>query len=606
MKPTKWRVCFSAYLLYLTLPCLAQLVQSIPETATAVVNVKVDTAYDDSERSLTLLQAIAEYAPFRQIPVIQGDTLDIAFVREYGFGETDLPKSYALLMRIILARNHLARPQDLKPGTLIIPAVPKRVWLRWGRSNVMNYVANMSIFRAEVAASASAATNRKPSQIGSGITEREPAELAYSQAVDVDPHRFTAPTELLQFGMPVNTARKLLESTAFEKGTVTASTYPLPVKLASDDACDSEDASRDHQTLTPDQKRAISLLLQQQSLRSPVLFILDTGWPSYDLYKESRDALYDVLDTVWQHEFGMHFPKPNAQRTIPKAHNEHCRCIERALKELRTLDNPDPHKKVRIIYVPLTREQGASTILTDLLETTSLLQRSQADRVGLNTSIIRGARARANELVMRHFPSQWSGEEVNTDKSVLDATLLVGQAYAAIAKSVFFVSESWTVSHESYGGKYYVQYQTPQYGLVVSAAGNDGTTQLLDFAQRSTSVKDTMAIMNMDSTGALAPLSTRVAASYIDIVDGAGFDGAVTDDISGTSFAAPRIAWFLAAGEAVRKKQLTLDTWGTDLSQELQALRDPQATGYKKLLFDPVRFIGAQAQVQNTPTNANP
>jgi len=115
-----------------------------------------------------------------------------------------------------------------------------------------------------------------------------------------------------------------------------------------------------------------------------------------------------------------------------------------------------------------------------------------------------------------------------------------------------------------------------------------------------------MAIMNMDSTGVLAAKSTRVAASYIDIVDGAGFDGAVTDDISGTSFAAPRIAWFLAAGEAVRKKQLTLDTWGTDLSQELQALRDPQATGYKKLLFDPVRYIGAQAQVQNTPTNANP
>lgn len=605
-RSTKLRVRFSTYLLCLHSFCVGQLAQSVPETTTAVINVKVDTAYDDSERSLTLLQAIAEYAPFRQIPIVQGDTLDKVFVREYGFGQTDLPKSYALLIRVILARNHLARPEDLKPGTLIIPAVPKRAWLRWGRGNVMNYVANMSIFRSEMAKSASAATNRKPSQIGSGITEREPSELAYSETVAPDPHRLTAPTELLQFGMPLNVARKLLESTAFEKGTVTASTYPLPVKLASDNACDTEDASRDHHSLTPDQKHAISLLLQQQSIRSPVLFILDTGWPSYDSYKESRAALYDVLDTVWQHEFGTPFAKPNVQRTIANALNEHCRCIERALKELRPLDNADPHKKVRIIYVPLTREQGASTILTDLLETSSLLLRSQADRVGLNTSIIRGARARANELVMRHFPSQWSGEEVNTDKSVLDAVLLIGQAYAPIAKSVFFVNESWTVTHEAYGGKYYVQYQNPQYGLVVSATGNDGTTKLLDFAQRSTSAKDTMAIMNMNSGGVLAPLSTRVPASYIDIVDGAGFDGAVTDDISGTSFAAPRIAWFLAAGEAVRKKQLTLDTWGTDLSQELQALRDPQATGYKKLLFDPVRYIGAQAQVENNPRNANP
>ena len=150
---------------------------------------------------------------------------------------------------------------------------------------------------------------------------------------------------------------------------------------------------------------------------------------------------------------------------------------------------------------------------------------------------------------------------------------------------------------QSYGGKYYVQYQTPQYGMVLSAVGNDGTTNLLDFAQRSTSVKDTMAIMNITEKG-LASGSTHVAENYIDIAVAAGFDGSVTDDISGTSFSAPRIAWFLAAGEAVRKRKLDLDNWGTNLQLQLRALRDPQATGYRKALFDPVRYIEAQVQDQ--------
>jgi len=53
----------------------------------------------------------------------------------------------------------------------------------------------------------------------------------------------------------------------------------------------------------------------------------------------------------------------------------------------------------------------------------------------------------------------------------------------------------------------------------------------------------------------------------------AGFNSAITDDISGTSFSAPRIAWFLAVGQAVRKKPLIVKQWGIDL---LEAI-DPAA-----------------------------
>jgi hypothetical protein len=563
---------------------------------TAVVQIRVNTAYDDSDESVLLLDTLANYAPVHVITVAAGDTLDALFVREYGFGASDLPKSYALLLKFILRRNHLSSPENLKPGTLIMPAVPKRAWMGFGRQNLINYVANMSIFQDAAADVASSSANRKPTKAQISPTDSDPSDVAYASAVPSDEHRFTAPYELLAFQMPLGPAEKLIESTAFAPGTVAAGTHPIPLKLAAENPCDSEPASRDHQTLTAQQKGSLSRLLKEQTQRPAVIFILDTGWPSFSAYQESRDALYEILEKVWREKFAVSFPKSKAQKTIRPAHQEHCRCIERALRELRALDQDVvPNKRIKVIYIPLTREQGASNILTDLLQTSNLLQRVEAEHVTLNSKILEGTRIWANRLVNDYFPRQWSGDEVQTDKSVLDAVLLIGQEYARLSSTVFFVSESWTVSH---GGKYYVQYQTPEYGLVASAAGNDGTTNLLDFAQRSSSTKDTMAIINMTLDG-VVPQSTRIAEGDIDLALATGFDGSVTDDVSGTSFSSPRIAWFLAAGEAVRQKNLDLDRWAIEFDQQLKAMRDPKTKGYQKLLFDPIRYIEAQARVPN-------
>jgi hypothetical protein len=583
----RWCLCAISF----ALSCIAQEPKA-NSAATAVVHIRVNTEYNDSEESLRLLETIALYAPVRRIPVVPGDTVAALLVREYGFGPSDLPKSFALLMKFTLEKNHLERAEDLRPGTLIIPSVPRRVWMGFGRNNPLNFMANMTVFRSDTATTASSSANRLPTSTGSSIIESEPPEVAYTRSEPVDAHRLTAPYELLDVELPLKAAASLLQSPAFAKGTVTGFTYPMPVRLAADNACDTEPASKDHQTLTAEQKSRVSQLLKQQSQRAPVVFILDTGWPNWPAYLESREALYDVLDNVWRGKFGIPFPKPAAQKSILPATHQHCRCIERALKELRALEeNVSPDKKIRIIYVPLTREQGATTILSDLLQTSELLQRNIAGKnVTLNAAIINGSRKYASDLVKRSFPASWSGEEVNTDKSVMDAVLLIGQVYSERANTVFFANESWTVRH---GEQYYVQYQTPQYGIVTSAAGNDGTTNLLDFAQRSASTRDTMAIINMTGNG-VASQSTRIEERDLDNAIAAGFDGVVTDDISGTSFSSPRIAWFLAAGEAVRSKPLEQARWGIQLWQQLKAIRDQQATGYQKLLFDPVKYIGAQ------------
>jgi hypothetical protein len=587
---------------WLALPCAAQQPQASPE-ATAFVHIRLNTAYDDSADSLLMLATVARYAPLRQIPVVAGDTLDALFVREYAFGSSDLPKSYALLLQVIMEKNNLARAEDLRPGVLVIPAVQKRVLMGYGRNNPLNYLANMTVFHADSAIAASSSTNRNATRSAVGLMQAEPPEVAYKAAVPVDQPRPTAPYALLALEMGVKQVASLVDSKIFSPGTVTAGTYPLPVKLAADSKCDSEPASRDHATLTQAQRDRIAQLLKQGSQRSPVVFILDTGWPSLTAYQESYSALYDIMDTVWRSRFSQRITKSQSQANLPASNSDHCRCIERGLRELRALDQGlEPAKRIRVVYVPLTREQGADNILTDLLLTSLLLQRQSKDSVTITNKIIDGTRKQASSVVKQYFPQKWIGDELQTDKSLLDAILLIGQAYAEASRSVFFASESWTVKHPDLGGQYYVMYQDPQYGLVTAATGNDSSTNLLDFAQRSPRTKDTMAVINM-TAAKVDPLSTLMEKRNIEASVAAGFDGYITDDILGTSFSAPRIAWFLAAGEAVRIQPLDLGQWGIQLPEALKSLRAPNATDYQKLLFDPVRYIEMQAGITKTTTN---
>jgi hypothetical protein len=49
----------------------------------------------------------------------------------------------------------------------------------------------------------------------------------------------------------------------------------------------------------------------------------------------------------------------------------------------------------------------------------------------------------------------------------------------------------------------------------------------------------------------------------------------------------------------VRTKPLVLNDWAIDLWKQLVKLRDLQALGNQKLLFDPVKYISSQADGMN-------
>jgi hypothetical protein len=189
-------------------------------------------------------------------------------------------------------------------------------------------------------------------------------------------------------------------------------------------------------------------------------------------------------------------------------------------------------------------------------------------------------------------PNQWVGQEVKTDKAILDALLWIGDKYAEKKDTVFFINESWTVPHE----EFFVTYPSPLQGLVVAAVGNSGdnvNSTLRDFSQRCINNRDTLAVMNMNRGGQLICSSSTVDDQNLDDVLSVGFDGLVSDSENqcGTSFAAPRVAWLLAASESLRTQTIAFQTWGVRLHHRLRDARDPSANGLGKLRLDPVRFL---------------
>lgn len=568
---------------------IESMAQSI-DSSHVLVLVRVNTAYDDSQKSLDMLTALIKEGPSRQIAVAKGDNVSSLIVREYGFGPSDLPKSYKLLEDAIVSRNNLTNATGLKPGSMVIPAVPRRAWMDINPANLINFVPNVSVFDAMYVEPAASKANRKSGTGMASIQEAKASELAYERLSMPQEPRLAAQFELMNFELPLKAAQDFLKSSHLAKES-SAFTFPMSVRLAGDESCNQSDPANFHDTLMPNQAQMIRTMLADHVNRSATLFILDTGWPDKTAYDESLSALEGVLQVVWKNYFHLNHPKLRRIRKLPSPNQLHCKCIERSLSEFRALD---PKRQIKVVYVPMTREQGAAPVLTDILETAYLLQQVSTSNATINRSIVAAARAQAASVVAKHFPDKWVGDEVETDKSIMEGILLVGNKYAEVEQSLIFVNESWTVNHE----QYFVNFPSPLDGNVVAATGNadeNVNIPLRDFAQRSLQNRDTIAVLNMQQS-ALICHSSRIDKRDLDTSLAIGFDGqvTVTMDVCGTSFSAPRVGWILAAGEVV-STNVDPHRWGNDLHDCLLKLRPSDAQGYGKLNLDPVRYVNAMA-----------
>jgi hypothetical protein len=550
-----------------------------------LVQILVNTAYDDSEASLKQISTLIKGLPVRRVQFGKNDNPSSLILREYGISTykhdaaSYLPKTYKLIEQTVLSMNGVNRPEELRHGRIRIPELPRKALEDPNAGNPLNSIPILSV----ISASAISVRKDPPTNV---------ADLEFVGTADVSSlGRPAAQNHLLDLSFSAAFAKKILNEPAFQKAVTGVFNYPMTMTLGAEDNAQDEIATVDHLVLSEAQRRSIQDLLATNAQREVLVFILDTGWPDATSYADSKRTLHELVRFTQQQFFGRELAKIPDSKPFVEPSNAHCKYVSRALAELRKLDSKD---HIKIIYVPLTKEQNAAPLLTELLQTEYVRGATKYSEKQLKVpkDLLKRSRAAAENTVRTSYPDKWNGNEIDTDKSILDAILDLGNSYAKEKNTVFFVNESWTVPHD----EYHVYYPTTLYGVVLAAAGNAGiniTAAQLDFADRSTSHKDTLAVMNLRPGLARLPCnSSYISEKVVDKAMAVAFDGEVVGTtICGTSFAAPRIAWILAADEAVRKAALDPTTWEADLDERLKKARDPNATKFDKLWFDPVVFL---------------
>jgi hypothetical protein len=314
------------------------------------------------------------------------------------------------------------------------------------------------------------------------------------------------------------------------------------------------------------------------------VFVADTGWPSAAHARTSIEYLNGMLADV-RRALGIPFT-PLALPDFKGPTSNHCVRVSDALAELQAMDI---RAAVPVVYVPLSREQGAESLLRELIFTADVLSRVGLPSAGgasivVPADVIAAARDFANSRITK-IPPAITGRVSTTEKAIVEGIVHVATAAALLRKSTFVLSASWTLNQGV------LQYAAPLEinGLVVVAAGNFGLNVIgdrVDFARRAASSAEFVTVLNMADTGELVCNSSNVGASSLDKIAAVGFSGDVIDG-SATSFATPRVAWLLALAEASRSLDVASGLWAAEFRSRLIGSRRAKDL----LLTDPAALL---------------
>ena len=190
---------------------------------------------------------------------------------------------------------------------------------------------------------------------------------------------------------------------------------------------------------------------------------------------------------------------------------------------------------------------------------------------------------------MPRIPEFITGEITETDKAVLESTVILAAEAARLENTFHIVNESWVVATDI------IRYDQPSnpMGIIVAAAGNDSINinlKEVDFAHRSSTGGSFLAVMNVDRNGDPTCSSSLIDLSVLDTSSAIGFSGAIAGR-SATSYAAPRVSWLLAAAEAVRPKPVEAGLWPGQVQARIKGTRSAiTPASLRVLLGDPVKL----------------
>lgn len=325
--------------------------------------------------------------------------------------------------------------------------------------------------------------------------------------------------------------------------------------------------------------------------RDIYLFVLDTGWPS----SEERAMSLNVLKAMCANARAWYrFPQSqlslDATGDLPTP-DEHVVNVKASLQDIEALSS-----HVHVVYVPMTLAQNSEPLLREIITIGLAIARWRHPDSRPEPSQGRNAYDAVAPTDVDNAIATISKAAVN---GVFDAniSLLRGLFYiAARAGSQtgngYFVNMSWTTDDADI----LAQPVEPARGFVVAAVGNDDARDVvatpLAFAGLSALHRNVLAVMTMDDQGALACHTSRVTLLDGPDIGAVGYLGAVPSALCFSSFAAPRVAWFLAARDTLRTTDVESPSgWATDIRVRLNALRALGQPLPSSLLFNPLKYV---------------
>lgn len=542
------------------------LAQAAPEKIFLFRTVPSDL-HAKSRTSANVAALVSNSIP-RAVAVKPGDSVSTLLHRELNISQAWTPALYQATANQVLALNSLGKPEDLQVGMVRIPDLPRTAKRDQAKGNPNYGLPQISTpFRA----------------LGQGAAPVARTSMSWNRRLDAlvgqpvldNVSRLASRLELQVRELPLNEALKVAvlvddEDSAAGEGRYVAANQGITISMGQTTGM----AAAAKSFAGDDEKKFREFMAQSPKSR-PLVVILDDSWPDNGEYKksirfiaaasrlirshfrmESRTADSDELKTVLDVSDETRFPVA----PYPEL-KQHASQIKASLKEFVAAD---PRNAVEVIYIPATKVQpGAFHALKEIMYIAAY-----ARFVGEG---LREKRTPVNEAKIKSDASKFAQEiassasisvtlpdikkpayTISSDKAVVESIAFFLSLYSEAAQRPHFLSMSWKVADL----KFQAWFREFSYGLMVSAAGNDKGASIsaqssrVQFAARSVRPGDVLAVSNSDGAKLICDSNVLPLLDGIPVF-GLAFDGRVETGVCGTSFSAPRVAWLLAAREAI-------------------------------------------------------
>lgn len=516
------------------------------------------------------IRQLVDKSPLKSVRMSAGDTLSGQLQKQFKVNPTWTPAMYDSMVSRIVELNGLGSPDSVEAGQdLLVPVIPRAG--RPGSEQGLSVTLSESVIGPTVQFSTAVTTSAARTEIQ--YIKVRVSELP-NYALDGDvPQGASGPIEI----------------TLGAGGTQA---------VAQDGVITTEVASRIRQGLS---KSATGL--------SPVLVVVDDAIPDHAEYVRARDFMLEVSKVVREkHGLGesRYYPELKGMPSQLPAADEatlypntvmHASTIKASLGPLTQID---PQRRVRVVYIPLAATQiGITPLYKELLYLAELLKIVQpslpytlsatADQRNTAANIAESL-VLGNERVFVYGPVQFVGNggiSLRSDRSLIEALGIVLDAYSNATAQPHALSFSWTMPRLSFPA-YLVD---NPYGWKFAAAGNktsptqsaDFLERELQFAARAAGPKDVVAVLNSDDASGACASNVFDDSGGIQVLSLA-FTGRVDATLCGTSFSTPRVAWLVAAREAIFGDRSTVPMpslkkmkWREQQQQLLLGLRSQNA-----------------------------